>query len=74
MPWQIDGKNVETVSDFLLVGSTITVESDCSHKIKRFLLLERLVMSNLNNVLKSIGITLPKKAHIAKTMIFPVVM
>ena len=74
MPWQIDGENVETVSDFILVGSKITVDSDCSHKIKRFFLLERLVMSNLNNVLKSIGITLPTKSHIAKTMVFPVVM
>ena len=65
---------METVSDFILVGSKITVDSDCSYKTKRHLLLERIVMPNLNNVLKSMDITLPTKAHIAKTVVFPVVI
>ena len=72
--WQIEGENVETVSDCILVGSKFTVDSDGSYNIKRHLLLERIVMPNLNNVLKSIDITLPTKAHIAKTVVFPVVM
>ena len=65
---------METVSDFILVGSKITVDSDCSYKTKRHLLLERIVMPNLNNVLKSMDITLPTKAHIAKTVVFSVVI
>ena len=72
--WQIEGENVETVSDCILVGFKFTVDSDCSYNIKRHLLLERIVMPNINNVLKSIDITLPPKAHIAKTVVFPVVM
>ena len=65
---------METVSDFILVGSKITVDSDCSYKTKRHLLLETIVMPNLNNVLKSMDITLPTKAHIAKTVVFSVVI
>ena len=72
--WQIDGETVEIVSDFILRGSKITSESDCSHEIKRCLLLERKVMTNLDSIFKSRGITLPTKVHLVKAMVFPVVM
>ena len=72
--WQIDGETVETVSDFILGGSKITADGDCSHEIKRCLLLGRRVMTNLDNILKSRDITLPTKAHLVKAMVFPVVM
>ena len=72
--WQIDGGNVETVSDFIFFGSTITVDGDYSHKINRCLLLERIAITNLDSVLKSRGITLPPKVLIVKAMVFPAVM
>ena len=72
--WQIDGETVETVSDFILLGSKITADGDCSHKIKRHLLLGRKAMTNLGSILKSRDITLPTKVHIIKDMVFPVVM
>ena len=72
--WQIDGENVETVSDFIFLGSKINADGDCSHEIKRYLLLGRIAMTNLNSVLKSRYITLPKKVCIVKAMVFPVVM
>ena len=72
--WQIDGEIVETVSDFILGGSKITVNGDCSHEIKRRLLLGRKVMTNLHSILKSRDITLPKKVSLVKAMVFPVVM
>ena len=72
--WQIDGVTVETVADFVFLGSQITVDGDCSHEIKRRLLLGRKVMTNLDSILKSIDITLPAKVHLAKAMVFPVVM
>ena len=72
--WQIDGKTVETVSDFIFGGSKITADGDCSHEIKRRLLLERKVMTNLDSILKSRNITLPTKVHLVKAMVFPVVM
>ena len=72
--WQIDGKTVETVSDFIFGGSKITADGDCSHKIKRHLLLGRKVMTNLDSILKSRDITLPTKVHLVKAMVFPVVM
>ena len=72
--WQIDGETVETVADFLLLGSKITADGDCSHEIKRRLLLGRKVMTNLDSILKSRDITLPTKVHIVKAMVFPVVM
>ena len=72
--WQIDGETVETVSDFILGGSKITADGDCSHEIKRRLLLERKVMTNLDNTLKSRDITLPTKVCLVKAMVFPVVM
>ena len=72
--WQIDGETVETVADFILGGSKITVDGDCSHEIKRHLLLGRKVMTNLDNILKSRDITLPTKVHLVKAMVFPVVM
>ena len=71
--WQIDGERVETVSDFILGGSKITADSDCSHEIKRCLLLGRKVMTNLESTLKSRDITLPTKVHLVKAMAFPVV-
>ena len=71
---EIDGETVETVSDFLLGGSKITADGDCSHEIKRCLLVERNVMTNLDSILKSRGITLPTKVHLVKAMVFPVVM
>ena len=72
--WQIDGERVEKVRDFILGGSKITAEDDCSHEIKRCLLLGRKVMTNLDSTLKSRGITLPTKVHLVKAMVFPVVM
>ena len=72
--WQIDGETVETVSDFILGGSKITADGDCSHKIKRRLLLGRKVMTNLDSIFKSRDITLPKKFCLVKAMVFPVVM
>ena len=72
--WQIDGETVETVSDFIFGGSKITADGDCSHEIKSHLLPGRKVMTNLDSVLKSRGITLPKKVCLVKAMIFPVVM
>ena len=72
--WEINGKTVETVSDFILGGSNITADGDCSHEIKRCLLLGRKVMTNLESILKSRDITLPTKVHLVKAMVFPVVM
>ena len=72
--WQIDGERVETVADFILGGSKITADGDCSHEIKRHLLLGRKVMTNLDIILKSRDITLPTKVRLVKTMVFPVVM
>ena len=72
--WQIDGETVETVSDFIFLGSRITADGDCSHEIKRYLLLGRKVMTKLDSIFKSRDITLPTKVHLVKAMIFPVVM
>ena len=72
--WEIDGKTVDTVSDFIFLGSKITADGDCSHKIKRHLLLGRKVMTNLDSILKSRDITLPTKVRLVKAMVFPVVM
>ena len=72
--WQIDGETVETVADFIYGGSKITADRDCSHEIKRHLLLGRKVMTNLDSILKSRDITLPTKFHLVKAMVFPVVM
>ena len=72
--WQIDGETMETVTDFIFGGSKITVDGDCSHGIKRCLLLERKSMTNLDSILKSRDITLPTKVHLVKAMVFPVVM
>ena len=72
--WEIDRETVETVSDFILGGSKITADSDCSHEIKRRLLLGRKVMTNLNSILKSRDITLPTKVCLVKAMVFPVVL
>ena len=72
--WQIDGQTVETVADFILGGSKITADGDCSHEIKRLLLLGRKVTTNLDSILKSRGITLPTKVHLVKVRVFPVVM
>jgi len=72
--WQIDGETVETVADFIFLGSKITADGDCSHEIRRHLLLGRKVMTNLDSIFKSRDITLPKKVHLVKAMIFPVVM
>ena len=72
--WQIDGETVETVSDFTFGGSKITAASDCSHEIKRHLILGRKVMTNLDSILKSRDITLPTKVHLVKAMVFPMVM
>ena len=73
-PWQIDGETVERVSDFIFFGSKITADGDCSHEIKRYLLLGRKVMTNLDSVLKSRDITLPTKVCLVKAMVFPVAM
>ena len=72
--WQIDGETMETVSDFIFLGSQITADGDCSHEIKRHLLLGREVMTNLDSILKSRDITLPTKVHLVKAIVFPVVM
>ena len=72
--WQIDGETVETVSDFIFLGSKITADGDCSHEIKRDLLLGRKLMTNLDSILKSRDITLPTKVRLVKAMVFPVVM
>ena len=71
--WQIEGEKVEVVTNFIFLGSKITVDSDCSHEIKRSLLLGRKAMTNLESMLKSRGITLPTKVHIVKAMVFPAV-
>ena len=71
--WQIDGETVETVTDFIFLGSKITADGDCSHEIKRHLLLGRKVMTNLNSILKSRDVTLPRKFHLVKAIFFPVV-
>ena len=72
--WQVDGETVETVTDFILGGSKITANGDCSHEIKRRLLLGRKVLTNLDSILKRRDITLPTKVHLVKTVVFPVVM
>ena len=72
--WQIDGETMETVTDFILGGSQIIADGDCSHEIKRHLLLGRKAMTNLHSILKSRDITLPAKVHLVKTMVFPLVM
>ena len=72
--WEIDGETVETVSDFIFGGSNITADGDCSHEIKRRLLLGRKVMTNLDSIFKSRDIALPTKVHLVKAMVFPVVM
>ena len=71
--WEIDGETVETVSDFIFAGSKITTDGDCSHEIKRHLLLQRKVMTNLDSILKSRDITLPTKVRLVKSMVFPIV-
>ena len=71
--WQIDGETVETVADFIFLGSNITADGDCSHEIKRHLLLGRKAMTNLDSILKSRDVTLPTKVHLVKAMVFPVV-
>ena len=71
--WQIDGETVETVADFILGGSKITADGDCSHEIERHLLIRRKVMTNLDSILKSRGITIPTKVCLVKAMVFPVV-
>ena len=72
--WQIDGETVATVADFILGGSKITADGDCSHEIKRCLLLGRKIMTNLDSILRSRDITLPTKVHLVKAMVFPVVI
>ena len=72
--WQIDGKTMETVTDFILLGSKITADGDCSHEIKRCWLLGRKAMTNINSILKSRDITLPTNVHLVKAMVFPVAM
>ena len=72
--WEIDGETVETVTDFIFSGSKITADDDCSHEIKRCLLLGRKAMTNLDSILKSRDITLPTKVHLVKAMVFPVVI
>ena len=72
--WQIDGETMEIVTDFILGDSKITADDDCSHEIKRHLLLGRKIMANLDNILKSKDMTLPTKVHLIKAMVFPVVM
>ena len=74
IPWEIDEETVETVADFILGGSKITADGDCSHEIKRRLLLGRKVITNLDSIFKSRDITLPTKVHLVKAMVFPVVM
>ena len=72
--WQMDGETMETVTDFIFLGSRITAGGDCSHEIKRYLLLGRRAITNLDSILKSRDITLPTKVHLVKAMVFPVVM
>ena len=72
--WQIDGETMETVTDFIFLGSKITADSDCSHEIRKHLLLGRKVMTNLDSILKSRDITLPTNVHLVKAVVFPVVM
>ena len=72
--WETDGETVETVSDFIFLGSKITADGDCSHEIKRHLLLGRKIITNLDSILKSRDITLPSKIHLVKARVFPVVM
>ena len=72
--WQTDGETIETVTDFIFLGSKITAAGDCIHEIKRCLLLKMKAMINLDSILKSRGITLPTKAHLVKAMVFPLVM
>ena len=72
--WEIDGETVETMTDFIILGSKITADGDCSHEIKRYLLLGRKVMTNLDSIFKSRNITLPTKVRLVKAMVFPVVM
>ena len=72
--WQIDGETTETVTDFIFLGSKITADGDCSHEIKRLLLLGRKSMTNIDSILKSRNITLPTKVHLVKGMVFPVLM
>ena len=72
--WQIDGETMETVRDFIFLGSKITADGDCSHEIKRCLLLGRKTMTNLDSILRSRDITLPTKVHLVKAMVFPVVL
>ena len=72
--WQINGETMETVTDFTFLGSKITADDDCSHEIKRHLLLGRKAITNLDSILKSRDITLPKKVHLVKAVVFPVVM
>ena len=72
--WQIDGETMETVTDFIFLGSEITEDGDCSHEVKRHLLLGRKAMAGLDSILKSIDITLPTKVRLVKAMVFPVVM
>ena len=72
--WEIDGETMETVADFIFLGSKITADGDCSHEIKRLLLLGRKVMTNLDSILESRDITLPSNVHLVKAMVFPVVM
>ena len=72
--WQIDGETMETMADFSFLSSKITADGDCSHEIKRHLFLGRKAMKNIDSILKSRDITLPTKAHLVKTMVFPVVM
>ena len=74
MSWQIDGEPMETVADFIFLGSKITADGDCSHEIKRHLLLGSQAITNLESILKSRDITLPTKVHLVKAMVFPVVM
>ena len=72
--WQIDGETMETVREFIFLSSTITADGDCSHEIKRHLLLERTAMTNLDSVLKSRDVTLPTKVHIVKAMVFAIII
>ena len=72
--WQLDGETVETMADFIFLGPKITADGDCSHEIKRRILIGRKVMTNLDSILKSRDITLPTKVHLVKAMVFPVVM
>ena len=74
IPWQIDGETMETMTDYIFLGSKITADGDCSHEIKRRLLLGRKVMTNIDSILKSRDISLPTKVHLVKAMVFPVVM